>query len=184
MSEIYRRLMASAGEGDAFDRHLFACILAKGAGLAPIPLGAAVGLPRAQLQRLLDRFFPDCGWLLAGVPDDAGTDSIEEPDLRDLLLGNAAGPDSEVAAWLAAVVARRALAANHLWQDLGVADRAELSEMLHRHFAPLARRNTRNMKWKKFFYRELCQLEGVNLCKSPVCDVCSDFAQCFGGEEG
>ena len=40
------------------------------------------------------------------------------------------------------------------------------------------------MKWKKFFYRQLCQSEGVVICKSPVCSACEDFAQCFGQEEG
>jgi nitrogen fixation protein NifQ len=183
MSQTYQRLMACAQGGDPVDSHVFACILAKGVAEAPLPLGAAVGLGRDQLSRLLARLFPAAEWLLAGVPDDCGEDAIEEPDLRRLMLANATDPDSELAAWLAAMVARRSLAANHLWQDLGLTGRADLSGMLSRHFAPLARRNDRDMKWKKFLYRQLCEEEGVSICKSPVCEKCDDYPLCFGPEQ-
>jgi nitrogen fixation protein NifQ len=39
------------------------------------------------------------------------------------------------------------------------------------------------MKWKKFFYRELCMRDGVLVCKAPICDICTDFAHCFGDKE-
>jgi nitrogen fixation protein NifQ len=55
-----------------------------------------------------------------------------------------------------------------------------LSRVLRRRFEPLARRNVRDMKWKKFFYRELFMRDGVLVCKAPVCDICTDFAHCFG----
>ena len=87
-------------------------------------------------------------------------------------------------AWLAAIVARRSLGPNHLWQDLGLNDRSELGRLLHRHFAPLASENVHDMKWKKFFYRRLCQLDGVLVCKAPNCEVCTDKAVCFGDENG
>ncbi|HSV28031.1 MAG TPA: nitrogen fixation protein NifQ, partial [Candidatus Omnitrophota bacterium] len=31
---------------------------------------------------------------------------------------------------------------------------------------------------------QLCGLEGIAVCKSPICDACDDFAVCFGAEEG
>jgi nitrogen fixation protein NifQ len=40
------------------------------------------------------------------------------------------------------------------------------------------------MKWKKFFYRQLCERAGVPICKSPHCAECCDRALCFGPEEG
>ncbi|MCR6632524.1 MAG: nitrogen fixation protein NifQ [Magnetospirillum sp.] len=183
MSDIYQRLMAVESGEDGFDRHVFACILAKGASEAPRPLGRAVGLGRAELERLLARFFPAARWLLDGAGEDAGEDALEEPDLRRLLVGNATRPGAEEAGWLAAMVARRSLEADHLWQDLGLTRRADLSGLLNRHFAPLAARNIRDMKWKKFFYRQMCEDEGVSICKSPVCDTCTDFAKCYGPEE-
>ncbi len=56
--------------------------------------------------------------------------------------------------------------------------------MLKRHFAPLAERNTRGMRWKRFFYRMLCEDEGFVMCTTPVCTDCSDFDNCFGVEDG
>jgi len=39
------------------------------------------------------------------------------------------------------------------------------------------------MRWKKFFYRTLCERDGVLLCKAPNCEVCEDYALCFVPEE-
>jgi nitrogen fixation protein NifQ len=55
---------------------------------------------------------------------------------------------------------------------------------MNRHFAPLARRNRQDMKWKKFFYRMTCSEEGFSLCAAPVCSECCDFQTCFGDESG
>jgi nitrogen fixation protein NifQ len=82
------------------------------------------------------------------------------------------------------MIARRAMEPDHLWQDLGLRDRGELSALLHRHFAPLARQNTDNMKWKRFFYRMICDSEGFALCTTPICSDCTDFDMCFGEETG
>lgn len=182
MSDIYQRLMACAGGEDAFDRHVFACIIAKAAAEAPCPLTTATGLAADQLRRLQQRYFPAAEWLVA-TDGDAGEDAIEEPDLRRLLTDNASVPGDEAAQWLAAMVARRSLRPDHLWQDLGLATRGDLTGLLHRHFLPLAVRNVRDMKWKKFFYRQMCEDEGVKICKSPVCDTCTDFSACYGPEQ-
>lgn len=183
MSEIYHRLMASPEREDGFDRHVFACIIAKGAEETQRPLAEAVGLPPETLARLVERYFPGAGWLVQSLSGDSGKDELEEPDLRRMLTDNATRPGDEAAGWLAAMVARRSLLPNHLWQDLGLSARGDLSGLLHRHFGPLAMRNVNDMKWKKFFYRQLCEEEGVSICKSPVCDTCSDFTHCFGPEE-
>jgi nitrogen fixation protein NifQ len=92
--------------------------------------------------------------------------------------------DAEEEAWLAAIVARRSLGTNHLWQDMGFADRLELNAMFRRHFPALVALNAGDMKWKKFFYRQLCAREGFLLCKSPNCETCDDYAACFDGEPG
>jgi NifQ. len=183
MSKTYQRLMACPGRGDAFDRHVFACILAKGASEAPRPLTEAVGLSLAELEDLFARMFPGAEDMLEGQPEDCGRDAPEEPDLRDLLGGNATSGGSRDALLLAAMVARRSLQPNHLWQDMGLTGRGDLSGLLNRHFGPLAARNTRDMKWKKFFYRQMCESEGLSICKSPVCEECSDFTICYGPEK-
>lgn len=183
MSQVYQRLMACSGGGDPFDRHVFACIVAKGWSQAPRPLPHAIGLPLAELDALRAAHFPEADWLLAGQPEDAGPEEIEETDFRTLLIAHATRSDAPEARWLAAMVVRRSMEPDHLWQDLGLTSRTDLSGLLHRHFHPLASRNVRDMKWKKFFYREMCAAEGMSICKSPICDTCTDFAICFGPEE-
>lgn len=105
----------------------------------------------------------------------------EELMLRALLVQNISleGP---VGPWLAAIVARRALEPNHLWEDLGLAARSDLSKLLLRHFGALAGKNTRNMRWKKFLYRSLCEAEGFSMCPSPTCDACPEFDMCYGDD--
>lgn len=183
MSDIYHRLTAGPSAEDSFDRHVFACVIARGAAEAARPLTEAVGLSADQLRQLQQRYFPDADWLTEGLAGDAGADELEEPDLRRLLSDNATRAGDQATLWLAAMVARRSLRPNHLWQEMGLSMRGEMSALLLRHFAPLAARNDRDMKWKKFFYRQMCEDEGIFLCKSPVCDTCSDAAICYGPEE-
>jgi NifQ. len=40
-----------------------------------------------------------------------------------------------------------------------------------------------DMKWKKFIYKQLCEAEGLYVCRAPSCEVCKDYDQCFGKEE-
>ena len=103
--------------------------------------------------------------------------------MRTLLMRNCSveGPIGE---WLACIVARRALEANHLWEDLGLPTRIDLSAPLLRHFGGIAGQNVRNMRWKKFLYRALCEAEGFSMCPSPTCDSCAEFAICFSDESG
>jgi nitrogen fixation protein NifQ len=67
---------------------------------------------------------------------------------------------------------------------LGLADRGELNALFRRHFPSLVRSNRTDMKWKKFLYRQLCEREGIPVCKAPTCDACADHPLCFGPEAG
>lgn len=166
-----------------FDRHVLASILAA-AVMDGGPLAERAGIDEQDLNRLLSQCFPSAGvravaWIAR--LDAAGDDEMIM--VRDLLLAQRS-TDGEVGRWLAAMVARRAMEPNHLWEDLGLRERAELSRLLVRHFAPLAARNTRNMRWKRFFYRMLCEDDGFVMCTTPVCTQCNDFELCFGEEDG
>lgn len=132
-------------------------------------------------------------WQAAGDRREAGERHDEYADLRDLLLagcsvsGDAAGdpgcdpaPDRVA---LAEAVARACMGDDHLWHDLGLPSRAELSGLLHEHFPGLAARNVNNMRWKKFFYLQLCEQVGVRACRAPSCGVCAHYGDCFGSEE-
>jgi nitrogen fixation protein NifQ len=72
---------------------------------------------------------------------------------------------------LAERVACGCLGDNHLWQDLELASRAELSALMRNLFPTLVASSSQEMTWKKFRYRELCQRENILFCKSPSCAV-------------
>lgn len=108
----------------------------------------------------------------------------EVEDLLALLLAHAdpaAGSAQEIHR-VALGVAVASLGDQHLWQDLQLASRAELTALMRRWFPALVARNVGDMKWKKFLYRQLCEREQILICKSPSCAACSDFALCFGPE--
>jgi len=184
VDSLYQSLV-NTGCGDPFDRHVFACAIVVGLAEPERPLTVALGLPRERLEDILAAYFVD-PWKhlpLENCGDGPGEDQIEEPDLRQLLIDHRSShkPEEE---WLAAIIARRSLGANHLWQDLGLFDRSELGRMMDRHFHALKLRNHADMKWKKFFYRQLCELDGLTVCKAPNCEICTDFNICFGPESG
>jgi nitrogen fixation protein NifQ len=177
---------AKGDEGEAFDDHVFACVLS--AALADqaatgLALTECLGLTRAEAAALFAARFPlsAAPLCLERAPDPIRT--MEEDLLRGLLTSHSAGR-GEDSGWLAAILARRAMGEDHLWQDLGLFNRGELSRLLARHFSALHAGNVNNMRWKKFFYRRLCELEGFSLCAAPHCSVCADFASCFGDEDG
>lgn len=167
----------------AFDRHVLASILAVAAAEGG-PLDERAGLSYDDLAALIAHRFPAAEGLVAGCSarPRAGEDD-EVVMVRDLLLANRSR-DDDIGRLLAVMVARRAVEPNHLWEDLGLRDRSELSRLLNRHFAPLASRNTKNMRWKRFFYRALCEDDGLVMCSTPVCSRCGDFDLCFGDESG
>lgn len=167
------------------DRMIFGRILALAAADAVRTMAQALALTKAELAEIAARHAPRFADAVAALPDgnESGEDAIEEADLRAFLVEHgAAGAEEE--RWLAAILARRSLEPNHLWQDMGFHDRGELNTMFRRHFPALVAMNSGDMKWKKFFYRQLCEREGLMLCKSPNCEVCDDVEVCFGEETG
>lgn len=139
-------------------------------------------LSEPRFQKLVNEFFPGCeltnGEASPGLRP-AGIDEFD--DLVNLLLDHRAEPTEE-RAWLAFAMATAALGENHLWQDMGLESRNVLSALIGEHFPGLYALNSANMKWKKFFYRQLCERAGVPICKAPHCGECCDFAVCFGPE--
>jgi nitrogen fixation protein NifQ len=143
-----------------------------------------LGLPDVDMRRVLMHYFEDGGaWDLAAAAGTAELESraIEQQDLVALLLEYSSDASDE-SRWIAHTVATACLGENHLWQDMGLPNRDALSALLRCHFRALVELNTQNMKWKKFFYKQLCKRAGVNVCKAPSCGVCVDYAKCFGQE--
>lgn len=174
---------AAIADDYSFDRHILASILAV-AAMEDDAVAEKTGLVAADLATLIEQWFPRARHVVAAWCRQAGqADDDEIAMVRDLLLANRS-TEGEVGRWLAAMIARRSMEPNHLWEDLGLRDRSELSRLLSRHFAPIADRNTKNMRWKRFFYRALCEDDGLVMCSTPVCSRCGDFDICFGDESG
>lgn len=149
----------------------------------------SMGLDQNQFAMLLDHYFPGARKMLFEIvagnqfsPVEASLRSDEFEDLLQLLLEHRSDINNETE-WLARAIATACLGNNHLWQDLGLPDRQTLSDILEINFTTLFEKNIGNMKWKKFFYKQLCERIGVHVCKAPSCAVCCDYAKCFGPED-
>lgn len=141
------------------------------------------GLSESCFQKLLQEFFSGLAYSNAtnGGPTAQPADYDEFDEIVELLLEYRA-TDNEQETWLAHAIASAAMGQNHLWQDMGLPNRKVLSDLMQAHFPTLAARNVGDMKWKKFFYRQLCARAGVPICKSPRCADCCDYQICFGPE--
>ncbi len=102
----------------------------------------------------------------------------EHADLLALLRAHASHP-GVLADHLAMALAQACMGPRHLWEDLGLANRGQLNALMAEHFTALHQRNVHNMRWKKFFYRLLCEQAEVMICKSPHCAQCDDQPVCF-----
>ena len=102
-------------------------------------------------------------------------------ELRELLMQHRAGFHPLEAA-MASAVAAGCLGGDHLWRDLGLPTRGDLRELLTLYFPTLAVKNSKDMKWKKFFYKQLCEQEGGYVCRAPTCEECAAYDDCFGEE--
>ena len=165
------------------------------ADIATLALGGVLarfaiqGLDAGTLDRLLDRYFPGTS-PTALQPDPPDVDQVvctalSAEEYGDLLalLHEYRRDDSEENAWVAHAVASACAGENHLWQDMGLPSRDVLSQLIRRYFPVLFYKNHSNMKWKKFFYKQLCDRAEMRMCKAPSCGVCSDYVHCFGGED-
>ncbi len=68
----------------------------------------------------------------APSPDD------EELMLRELLLRHRSQP-GDIGEWLACIIARRSMEPNHLWEDLGLPERPDLTRLLIAAFSAIGR---------------------------------------------
>jgi nitrogen fixation protein NifQ len=179
--QLYFRLTSTAMVSP--NHEWLACMMASwcvGQGVLPDLLG----LELEQFNVLKTYFFPGCS-----IPEQAPSGNtldfnrmLEKDDLVKLLKQFSKADNSETD-WIIGIIVAGCLGSDHLWQDLGLWSRSQLSAMLHYNFPMLAKKNDQDMKWKKFLYKQLCVEEGLYLCRAPSCEVCIDYPKCFGPEE-
>jgi len=156
--QAYRWLMSACAPsaGDGFDQHVFASILSLAIGQMAerqVSLAVTSGLDSVALAEIGAQLFPDAAPALAAMAQGATPIvEIEEQSIREILLMYASTP-LPLSRPLAQLLARRCNEPHHLWQDLGLRNRGELSTLMERHFARLRTRNQNDMKWKKFLFR-------------------------------
>nr|WP_242470880.1 nitrogen fixation protein NifQ [Thiocystis violacea] len=175
-------MVRAAGDGN--DRAFASMIATRAAGGGALP--AWLGLDLSDFHRLIAHHFPGVSPDVLSATDGGSPLMANRLDEREelirLLLDHRAH-QSLSETWMARTVAAGCMASDHLWHDLGLWNRAELTDLMRRNFPELAARNSRDMKWKRFLYKQLCESEGVYLCRVPSCAVCVDYQVCFGPEE-
>jgi len=179
--EIYIQLMASR-RAIPIQETLARMLSSWSLGIGALP--NYLGLSKDDFEHMMALYFPGYdlnNFKLSGKPFDVARFD-EAEDLRKLLLENRTN-QSLVEQWMADIVIAGCMGSNHLWQDLGLWNRNELSCLMLENFKPLAKRNNKDMKWKKFLYKQLCESEGIYVCRSPSCEVCTDYQNCFGPED-
>jgi len=179
----YRQLMDSdcPADVDTFDRHLLACLLVVMEQEESTP-EIALGLTFQQFSVLRQRYFPS---IFLKVDESKSSSAVSgDPELYILLLGYVSAENEDQsnlsASPLARILAARAACPGHLWVAMGLFERAQLSAAIKRHLPLLYAANHQGMRWKRFFYKQICEQQGGLLCKSPVCGDCSEYELCFG----
>jgi nitrogen fixation protein NifQ len=181
IQELYEFLRSASS--DCPNADFFAKVISSfrfGIGALPDYLG----LSQEEFHDFASRYFRN-------IPLDpaSATGKVSQPDraeeiqyLVDLLLAYCAGVD-ESEQFIAKIIAVGCTGNDHLWQDLGLHSRMDLSEVMKTNFPSLYQKNTKDMKWKKFLYKQLCEMENIRVCRAPSCEVCVDYDRCFGPEE-
>lgn len=178
---IYDRLMKTS-HGLRNDHILASMLASQLSGNGAMP--ARLGLSLNDYESMMLLHFPGVQLPLSYMAKlDLDEQRLPEQDeLRSLLLSHRADPSQE-AEWMAQLVVVGCMGGDHLWQDLGLWCRTDLTWLMQQNFTELAAKNDRDMKWKKFLYKQLCLAEGIYVCRAPSCEVCPDYADCFGPEE-
>jgi nitrogen fixation protein NifQ len=100
--------------------------------------------------------------------------------MRALILQHASTVvHAEDASCLASIIAYACLRPDHLWRDLGLTGRDEVTAMLTRYFPELVSRNVANLRWKKFLAQQLAWSQGREPGPAPGCPGCEDYGFCF-----
>ncbi|SAK80219.1 hydrogenase [Caballeronia glebae] len=178
MNASARALLAHAANPDSSDTVLFARLI--GARIESNDL-LLLGLDAGTFSALASRHFP-------GAPMDRPPGAMHATphwafvrDLRGLLMWHdrSATRHRQDALCLATIISAASLRPDHLWRDLGLGGRDDVTDMLGRHYPDLIARNVTNMRWKKFLAQEVAHARGVEPTCAPGCPGCEDFGFCY-----
>jgi nitrogen fixation protein NifQ len=179
MNASARALLAHAANPDVPDTVLFARLI--GARIESDDL-RLLGLDRHALAALVARHFPhDLPAPHAPIAPLVTPHASFVRDLHGLLMWHdrTAARHREDAHCLATIISAASLRPDHLWRDLGLSGRDDVTDMLERHYPALVARNTANLRWKKFLAQEVAHANGVAPTCAPGCPGCEDYGFCY-----
>ncbi|WP_176057228.1 nitrogen fixation protein NifQ [Paraburkholderia sp. BCC1876] len=141
---------------------------------------ALLGLHQPAWRALLARHFTRASAVALPLPINA----IDQIDfvrtLHTLLRAHTnESVDPADADCLATIIAHACLRPDHLWRDLGLRGRDDVTWMLTRYFPTLVERNVANLRWKKFLAEQRALSLGLTPGPAPGCPGCEDYGHCF-----
>jgi len=161
------------------DARLFAWLVAARDVRGELPL---LGLSHAQLEALAARHFSRAvteGALRTHVVTDAAHAAFATAMHGFLVSEASPQADPDDVRHLAAIIAHACLRPDHLWRDLGLRARDDVTRMLERFFPAIVARNVEGLRWKKLLALELARASGTTPGPAPGCPDCEDFGFCF-----
>lgn len=135
----------------------------------------------AQACTAVDRFVTV--GILPSWTDETKTPPAFTHLVRWLIANQAASIAPTMAERLAHVIATACFGRHHLWQDLGLGGRDDVSRLLAACFPSVHAANVNNLKWKRFLFATLAAQHGGDP-RPPSCAGCEDFPKCFPDEGG
>ncbi|MFM0725777.1 nitrogen fixation protein NifQ [Paraburkholderia strydomiana] len=145
---------------------------------------ALLGLQPREWHTLLARHFTHAAE--AALPRNVGMNANANEhiafvhSLHALLLTHARPTvHADDAHWLATIIAHACLRPDHLWRDLGLAGRTEVTWMLTRYFPTLVVLNVADLRWKKFLAAQRALSLGLQPGPAPGCPGCEAYGYCF-----
>lgn len=182
------RLLRHAAPGHP-DAAFFATVIGKSLAHGDL---ARSGLAPDELEEVLTQLFPGArrspepalvdlparlaAYAAQGLPDP-------RPDFTLLLrtlLDAYGAPQCATTPFVTRVLVHACLRPDHLWRDLGLTGREDVTALLTRHYPRLVARNTRNLRWKQFLAYSACEHAGLPAAAAPGCAACEDHDVCYG----
>lgn len=187
---FYRSLLETPAPPGIFleDRQMFAGLLTL-AHSESNSFAKALGLKTSDVDKIFSIYFP--GFDPYQIRETISPKNTTPPDInRDVLKilqshvpCDLSGKKAHTSDLLAKIIATRAGHPGHLWVSMGFFERPQLTAAIRRHLPTLAIANDKGMRWKRYLFKQACDLNGGVMCKTPNCSDCSDYQLCFAPEE-
>ncbi len=187
---FFRSLLETPAPPGIFleDRQMFAGLLTLALNESN-SFSDALGLRMSDIDKIFSLYFPgfDPYQIRKTLPPRIATSQDINQDILKILQSHVpcdlSGKKAYISELLAKIIAARASHPGHLWTSMGFFERPQLTAAIRRHLPTLAIANDKGMRWKRYLFKQACDLNGGLMCKTPNCSDCSDYLICFAPED-